>query len=90
MKSHAADDFWVLFRRLPPEVKKQAYKAYRQWKNDPRASGLRFKRVSVTEPIYSVRIGRGYRALGYLDGGTIYWYWIGKHADYDRELNSIQ
>jgi hypothetical protein len=42
---------------------------------------LRFKRVGDE---VSVRIGRHYRALGILKGDTVYWYWIGKHDEYDR------
>ena len=33
---------------------------------------------------YSVRIGRGYRALGKVIGSEIIWSWIGSHADYDK------
>jgi len=36
------------------------------------------------EPLYSVRIGRGWRALGLLEEETVTWFWIGSHADYDR------
>ncbi len=39
-----------------------------------------------TEPIYSVRISRGYRALGLRDGDLVTWFWIGSHADYDKLL----
>lgn len=45
---------------------------------------LQFERVHQTEPLYSVRIGLGWRALGLLEDDTIAWFWIGSHADYDR------
>lgn len=45
---------------------------------------LQFKCVHQTEPLYSVRIGLGWRALGLLEDDTIAWFWIGSHADYDR------
>jgi len=47
---------------------------------------LRFKRVSDDEPIYSVRIGVHYRAVGILKADTITWFWIGSHDDYERLL----
>jgi len=50
---------------------------------------LRFKRVSECEPIYSVRIGHGHRALDLLEGDTIYWYFIGNHDEYERELQRL-
>jgi len=71
MKSRTAPDFWKLFRGLPPDIQRKAYKAYRLWRAHPFAGSLRFKRVSEREPIYSIRIGRGYRALGLLEGNTI-------------------
>jgi hypothetical protein len=40
---------------------------------NPSAKGLYFKRVPGTvEPLYSVRIGLKYRALGLLEGDTIH------------------
>ena len=87
MKSRTVADFWKLFDKLPPTVQRRAYKAYRLWRTNPFAHSLRFKRVSSSEPIYSVRIGLEYRALGLLVDDTIYWYFIGDHDAYERELN---
>jgi hypothetical protein len=89
MKSRTVPDFWKLFRNLPPNIQRKAYKVYRLWRANPFAGSLRFKRVSEREPIYSVRIGRGHRALGLLEGGTIYWYFIGNHDEYERKLQSL-
>jgi hypothetical protein len=89
MKSRTVSDFWRLFRNLPPDIQRKAYKAYHLWRANPFAGSLRFKRVSETEPIYSVRIGRGHRALGLLEGDTIYWYFIGNHDEYERELEGL-
>jgi hypothetical protein len=89
MRSRTVPDFWKLFDDLPSDVRRRAYKAYRRWRVNPFASGLRFKRVSESAPLYSVRIGRGYRALGLLEGDTIYWYFVGNHDDYERELKRL-
>lgn len=86
MKSTLTDDFLACFAKLPDEVKDQARKAYRLWKANPQHPGLQFKRVSNIEPLYSVRIGRNWRALGLLEHGTVTWLWIGSHADYDHLL----
>jgi len=86
MKSRTVPNFWKLFRNLPPDIRRRAYKAYRLWRANPFAGNLRFKRVSRREPIYSIRVGHGYRALGLLEGDTIYWYFIGNHDEYEREL----
>lgn len=89
MKSRTVPRFWKLLDDLPPDIQRRAYKSYRLWRTYPTAGRLRFKRVSTREPIYSVRIGRGYRSLGLLEGDTIYWYFIGNHNDYERELKRV-
>ena len=45
MKSRTAPDFWKLFRGLPPDIQRKAYKAYRLWRAHPFAGTLRFKRL---------------------------------------------
>ena len=84
MNSRVTEDFLASFAKLPQAVKNRARKNYRLWKQNPSHPSLRFKRVSDQEPLYSVRIGLGWRALGLLEGGTITWFWIGSHAEYDQ------
>ena len=84
MKSRLNVEFLECFRRLPDEVKELARKNYKLWIADHAHPSLQFKRVGMKKPIYSVRIGIGWRALGLLDGDTITWFWIGSHAEYDR------
>jgi hypothetical protein len=84
VKSRVTDDFRTHFAKLPDAVKNQARKAYRLWQANPAHPGLHFKKIHNREPIYSVRVSLGWRALGLLDGDTMYWYWIGSHAEYDR------
>lgn len=86
MKSLLTDDFLDCFRQLPEPVREQARRAYRHWKANPYHPSLQFKRVHATEPIYSVRVGLGWRALGLVEGEAISWFWIGSHAEYDRIL----
>ena len=63
--------------------------AYRLFRLDPHHAGLHFKCVHPKRPIYSARVGLGYRALGVLDGDTVVWFWIGSHADYDRLIGGL-
>ena len=74
MKSLTTPDFWELYRQLPEEEKERARQAYRHWRANPSHKSLRFKRVNRKHPIYSVRVGKSYRALGLMDGDTITWY----------------
>jgi hypothetical protein len=48
------------------------------------------KQVHATRPIFSVRVGLGYRALGVREGDEMIWFWIGSHADYDQLLSRMR
>jgi hypothetical protein len=89
VKSRATPRFWASYRDLPTEIKESARKAYRLFREDPQHPSLQFKKVHVLEPLYSVRVTLGYRALGLLDGDGIAWFWIGTHAAYDRLLDNL-
>jgi hypothetical protein len=88
MISRINEDFRVLLRALPLEARRQARAAYLQFKRDPYHPSLRFKRVSNRAPIYSARVGHGYRVLGLREkDDSIIWFWIGTHAEYDKLLS---
>jgi hypothetical protein len=89
VKSRTSERFRVALGRLPERVQDRAREAYRLFARDPAHPGLRFKSVHSSQPIYSVRIGLGYRALGVRTGDEIVWFWIGSHADYDDLLKQI-
>jgi len=83
MNSRTTHGFREAFRALPADVRQRARRAYRLWRDDPDLPGLRFKRVGND---VSIRIGGDYRALSILEGDTVYWYWIGRHDEYDRRV----
>ncbi len=84
MKSYRTPAFKKLYADLPADVKRQAVTAYRLFIRDPFHPSLRFKELKA--PVWSVRIGRSYRALGKrTDADTIVWYWIGSHEDYNNK-----
>lgn len=74
---------------LPRATQEQAYRAYRLWREAPFHPSLQFKRVSAAEPMFSVRIGISYRAVGFREADHISWFWIGSHADYDAFLRRL-
>ena len=89
MKSLTTAQFWNLYDALPEDVQHRADKAYELWQINPQAHGLYFKRVGKQQPVYSVRIGKGYRAIGILQEEVIIWFWIGHHDVYDRLLRNL-
>ena len=84
MNSRTTRQFRGLLAALPGHVRQQAREAYQLFRDNPRHPGLHFMRVHDDPPIFSARVGIGFRAVGIRDGNTIVWFWIGSHADYDR------
>lgn len=87
MKSKVLPSFWKGYHHLDSAVKVQARKAFELWEENPFHPSLRFKCVHRKENVWSVRISRGYRALGILEGDTVIWFWIGNHEEYEREFS---
>ncbi|MGH7909104.1 MAG: hypothetical protein ACRENW_04550, partial [Thermodesulfobacteriota bacterium] len=80
--------FWKAYESLSKEIKRRARKTYRLWAKNPFHPSLHFKCINAEENIWSVRITRGYRAIGILEGDTVTWFWIGSHNDYERFFSS--
>jgi hypothetical protein len=89
LKSSVSKEFRKKLEQLPAAIQEQAARAYALWRSDPHHPSLQFKKVSSSQPVYSVRIGIGYRALGVRRDEQIYWFWIGSHAEYDDLLKRI-
>jgi len=90
MNSHTTIKFRKAVTELPAEAQKQARQAYRLFIENPHHPSLRFKSIYPTRPIFSVRIGLNYRAVGIRDGDDMIWYWIGSHADYDKLIQQMR
>jgi hypothetical protein len=87
--SKTTSRFWKAYEALEKDVQKQAREAYRFFRNDPQHPSLNFKMVVPSIPCYSIRVTRGYRAVGVLEDDTITWFWIGNHDDYERLIQSL-
>jgi hypothetical protein len=74
---------------LPKTIHAQTRSAYRRFRANPHHTGLHFKKVHRTRPVYSARINDDYRVVGMLDGDEIVWFWIGKHEEYERLLKQL-
>ena len=81
MNHRTSPDFWKAFYSLPADIQSLARNNYELLKNDPRHPSLHFKKVAG---YWSVRVGRGYRALGTDVADGVLWFWIGTHGRYDQ------
>ena len=84
MKHLTLPRFWTLYRKLPQEIQKLADRNYQLLKIDPTHPSLHFKKVGKNKQLWSVRVGKHYRALGTEKSEGIVWFWIGTHAEYDK------
>ena len=89
MISHTTQSFRDERASLPRRIQARARAAYRRFRKDPSHSGLQFKKVHRTRPIYSARITDDYRAVGAVQDNEIVWFWIGKHEEYERLLKQL-
>jgi hypothetical protein len=80
---HIKDPAFVpLFDALPADVQALAHKNFALLKSDPQHPSLHFKRIR--DDLWSVRVGRKYRALAIEGTDGFQWFWIGTHAEYNR------
>ena len=84
-RSRRTKRFRALFEALPEHAQRQAIADYQLFRQNPRHPGLQFKQIGKRAlSIYSARADEHYRAIGFLDGDTITWFWIGSHEKYDK------
>jgi hypothetical protein len=90
VRSRTTHRFRQALATLPGEVHRTAKRAYTLFKENPRHPSLRFRLVHPTEPIYSIRVGLHHRAIGWVEGDVVVWFWIGSHADYDALISQLR
>jgi hypothetical protein len=84
--SRGTEEFWRLYRELPPETKAAARKTYQRFVENPSHPGLRLERLRSDRRAWSVRITRDYRAVALRIGDDWLWLWIGTHQEFDRKF----
>ena len=84
MKSVILPSFWSAYAYLDKDTRRSARKAYRLWAENPFHPSLHFKCINREENVWAVRITRGDRAVGILEGDMVTWFWVGKHDAYER------
>jgi hypothetical protein len=90
VKSELTESFLTLFHKLPQRIQRTARKNYQLWKENQHHPGLEFKKLQTVHPLYSVRVGIGWRAIGVLkDENVIVWFWIGSHSEYNKLIANL-
>ena len=86
-RSFATSGFWKLFRELPVEVQDLAIEKYELFKQDPHHPSLGFQ---AKGRVWTVDIGRSYRAIAIKTENELSWFWIGSHEDYNKVLKRLK
>ena len=89
MKAVVLDDFIKCAEKLPGNVQRQVTHALSLWRQDPLYKSLQFKQAKTKDPVWSIRIGRQYRALALREADTVKWFWVGPHDEYMKLLNRL-
>ena len=88
MKHMALPRFWSHYHALPQKTKEVADKNFQLLKSNSYHPSLHFKQIGKSQ-LWSVRVGKQYRALGREKPEGILWFWIGSHAEYDQFLKRL-
>jgi hypothetical protein len=83
LNHHTTSDFWAMYYQLPQKIQDLADKNYTLLKENPRHPSLHFKKI---DDLWSVRVSKQFRALGFEEPEGIVWFWIGSHQEYDEIL----
>ena len=87
VRSSTTSRFWKLFSLLPAEGQDLAVDKYELFKQDPFHPSLGFQEKGR---VWTVEIGRSYRAIAFRNQDQLTWFWIGSHEDYNRVLSRVR
>ena len=77
----------MLYADLPDEVQQLAREKYSLFKQNPYHPSLEFQ---AKGKVWTVAIGRSYRAIARRFENDLYWVWIGSHEAYNRLLGRLK
>jgi hypothetical protein len=87
LQSSTTPQFWKLFAHLPAEVQDLAVEKYELFKENPFNPSLGFQQKGK---VWTVDIGRSYRAIALRQKDELTWFWIGSHEDYNGILSRLK
>ncbi|HUD99761.1 MAG TPA: hypothetical protein VMR62_09325 [Bryobacteraceae bacterium] len=82
-QSYALPEFWDCYDRLPKNIQALADNKYTRFQENPFHPSLGLQKKGE---VWTVDIGRSYRALAWRQGNDFHWYWIGSHEAYNKLL----
>jgi len=86
-RSFALPEFWKCYDGLPADVRMQADKKYALFEQEPFHPSLGLQQKGQ---VWTVDVGRSYRAIAYREGNDFHWFWIGSHEAYNKLLRRVK
>jgi len=87
LHSFLTPSFRKNYADLPEQVRRLAKEKYRLFQKDPFHPSLQFQAKGA---VWTVAVGRSYRAIGRRNGDDIHWVWIGSHEAYNIMLHRLK
>ena len=84
MISRVTPAFWRAYDNLNASARESARRAFRLFSANPGHNSLQFKKLCGHTDVWAVRVTLDVRAVGYREGDTIEWVWIGTHNEFDK------
>ena len=88
MRSIVSPNFKKMLEKLPVDVQEEARANFLRWKENPTAVGWK-KLAGIKANMFSVEIGRRYRAIAVVDKehDAAIWMFVGSHETYNNWIN---
>ncbi|MCX6626448.1 MAG: hypothetical protein NTW28_02285 [Candidatus Solibacter sp.] len=86
-RSFALPEFWKCYHRLPENTQALADAKYALFELEPYHPSLALKQKGE---VWTVDVGRSYRAIAYRNGDDFHWFWIGSHEAYNKLLRRVK
>lgn len=87
LRSFLTPGFRKLYAELPEEIQRLADKKYQLFKTNPFHPSLEFQPKGK---VWTVAVGRSYRAIARRIDDDLQWVWIGSHEAYNKILQRLK
>ena len=87
MRSFALPEFWKCYEALPESTRALADDKFVLFERAPFHPSLGLQQKGA---VWTVDVGRSYRAIAYRAGDDFHWFWIGSHEAYNKLLRRVK
>ena len=87
MRSFALPEFWKCYDALPETIRALADDKYALFERDPFHPSLGLAQKGA---VWTIDVGRSWRAIAHRSGDDFHWFWIGSHEAYNKLLRRVR